>query len=114
MKTMTEEQCRAFVISGFIPTSNQDIADIQDCFNHQSVDFQLGLLIDEDTSENAERLMRACLHCADEVDSLVAQANDIRTALYMRKQYTDHIARLEQKIKDLQEEIQNSESLTIT
>ena len=111
MKTMTEEQCRAFVISGFIPTSNQDIADIQDCFNHQSVDFQLGLLIDEDTSENAERLMRACLHCADEVDSLVAQANDIRTALYMRKQYTDHIARLEQKIKDLQEEIQNSESL---
>ena len=37
---MTEEQCRAFVMSGFIPTSNEDIADIQDCFNHQSLDFQ--------------------------------------------------------------------------
>ena len=46
MKTMTEEQCRAFVMSGFIPTSNEDIADIQDCFNHQSLDFQLGLHAD--------------------------------------------------------------------
>lgn len=56
---MTEQECRNFVLSGFVPTSNEDIADIQDCFNHQSVDFQIGLLIDPETHQNAERLMRA-------------------------------------------------------
>ena len=58
MKTMTEQECRAFVMSGYIPTSNDDVADIQDCFNHQSVDFQIGLLLDVETHANAERFMR--------------------------------------------------------
>ena len=101
MKKMTEEQCRAFVMSGFIPTSNEDIADLQDCFNHQSVDFQLGLLIDVETHENAEKLMRACLHCKEEVDSLHAQAAEISKRLTLRKQYVAHIARMEQKIKEM-------------
>ena len=101
MKKMTEEQCRAFVMSGFIPTSNEDIADLQDCFNHQSVDFQLGLLIDVETHENAEKLMRACLHCEEEVDSLHAQAAEISKRLTLRKQYVAHIARMEQKIKEM-------------
>ena len=103
MKTMTEEQCRSFVLSGFIPTSNEDIADLQDCFNHQSVDFQLGLLIDVQTHENAERLMRACLHCQEEVDSLHAQAAEISKRLTLRKQYKDHISRMEQKIREMRD-----------
>ena len=113
MKTMAEEQCRAFVMSGFIPTSNEDIADIQDCFNHQSLDFQLGLLIDVQTHENAELLMRACLHCQEEVDSLHAQAAEISKRLTLRKQYEEHIARMEQKIKDMRiylEETKEDES----
>ena len=85
MKTMTETECRAFVMSGFVPTSNEDIADIQDCFNHQSIDFQLGLLIDPATHEKAERLMRWCLHSVDEVDMLLAQAEDVRNRLALRE-----------------------------
>lgn len=101
MKTMTEQECRAFVMSGYIPTSNDDVADIQDCFNHQSVDFQIGLLLDVETRANAERLMRACLHCADEVDLLLSQADDIAKRLTLRKQYADHIEHLEKKIEDM-------------
>lgn len=84
MKTMTEQECRYFVMSGFVPTSNEDIADIQDCFNHQSVDFQIGLLIDHTTHDNAERLMRRCLHSNAETDMLLAQAEDIRNRLMKR------------------------------
>ncbi|MBO4369761.1 MAG: hypothetical protein J5808_00175 [Paludibacteraceae bacterium] len=105
MKTMTEQECRAFVMSGYVPTSNEDIADIQDCFNHQSVDFQLSLLIDVETHANAERLMRACLHCEAEVDMLLAQANDICRCLAQRKQYAEHIEHLEEKIKDMRKYI---------
>lgn len=105
MKTMTEQECRAFVMSGYIPTSNEDIADIQDCFNHQSVDFQLGLLIDIETHANAERLMRACLHCEAEVDMLLAQADDICKTLTLRKQYAEQIERMEQKINDMRKYI---------
>lgn len=99
---MTEQECRHFVLSGFIPTSNEDIADIQDCFNHQSVDFQIGLLLDVETHANAERLMRACLHSSDEVDSLLSQADAIAKTLTKRKQYAEHIDHLEKQIKDMQ------------
>ena len=98
---MTEQECRAFVMSGYVPTSNEDIADIQDCFNHQSVDFQLSLLIDVETHANAERLMRACLHCEAEVDMLLAQAADICKTLTLRKQYAEHIERMDKKIHDM-------------
>lgn len=98
MKTMSEEECRAFVMSGFVPTSNEDIADIQDCFNHQSVDFQIGLLIDSRTHANAERPMRCCLHTDDEVDMLLAQAEDIRNRLTLRGVRKEHIAYLERQI----------------
>lgn len=46
MKTMTEEECRSFVLSGFIPTSNDDVADIQDCFLRHNILFLTGLLLD--------------------------------------------------------------------
>ena len=76
-------------------------------------DFQLGLLIDVQTHENAELLMRACLHCQEEVDSLHAQAAEISKRLTLRKQYEEHIARMEQKIKDMRiylEETKEDES----
>lgn len=105
---MTEQECRAFVLSGYIPTSNEDIADIQDCFNHQSVDFQIGLLLDIETRTNAERLMRECLHCADEVDSLIGQASEIARTLTLRKQYAEHIEHLEKKILEMREYIKQT------
>lgn len=98
MKTMTEQECRAFVMSGFIPTSNEDIADIQDCFNHQSVDFQIGLLLDKRTRAKAERLMRECLHCPEEVDSLIAQADDIEKQMSLRQQYREEIVEAEAEL----------------
>lgn len=98
MKTMTEQECRAFVMSGFIPTSNEDIADIQDCFNHQSVDFQIGLLLNVETKVKAERLMRECLHCQEEVESLLAQANDIEEKMSLRKQYRSDIVEKEAEL----------------
>ena len=109
MKTMTEQECRAFVMSGFIPTSNEDIADIQDCFNHHSVDFQIGLLLNAETHEKAERLMRECLHTADEVDSLLAQANEIAKMMTKRDQYEGHIEYLERQIKDMKEYLKSTE-----
>lgn len=108
MKTMTEQECRNFVLSGFVPTSNEDIADIQDCFNHQSVDFQIGLLIDPETHQNAERLMRACLHCEQDVNDMVKYAAEIAKRLTLRRQYTEHIARLEAKIRDMREYIEQT------
>lgn len=109
MKTMTEQECRAFVMSGFIPTSNEDIADIQDCFNHQSVDFQIGLLMNVETADKAERLMRACLHTADEVEQLKAQANEIAKMMTKRDQYEGHIEYLERQIKDMKEYLKETE-----
>ena len=108
MKQMTEQECRNFVLSGFIPTSNEDIADIQDCFNHQSVDFQIGLLIDPETHQNAERLMRACLHCEQDVNDMVKHASDIAQRLTLRRQYAEHITRLEAKIRDMREYIEQT------
>lgn len=106
---MTEQECRNFVLSGFVPTSNEDIADIQDCFNHQSVDFQIGLLMNVETRANAERLMRACLHSADEVDALITQANDINQILVKRDQYVGHIEYLEGQIKNLTNYLKETE-----
>lgn len=83
---MTEQECRNFVLSGFVPTSNEDISVIQDCFNHQSVDFQLGLLIDPETRQNAERLMR-CLHSEQKVNDMIEYASDIAQRLTLRRQY---------------------------
>lgn len=108
MKTMTEQECRNFVLSGFVPTSNEDIADIQDCFNHQSVDFQIGLLMDPETHQNAERLMRACLHCEQDVNDMVKYAAEIAKRLTLRRQYAEHITRLEAKIRDMREYIEQT------
>lgn len=101
MKTMTEQECRAFVMSGFIPTSNEDIADIQDCFNHQSVDFQIGLLLNEKTKVKAERLMRECLHCPEEVESLLSQAKEIAEKIEKRLKYTERICELEAEVAEM-------------
>lgn len=109
MKTMTEQECRAFVLSGYIPTSNEDIADIQDCFNHQSVDFQIGLLMNVETADKAERLMRACLHTADEVEQLKAQAAEIAKVLNKRQQFTSHIDYLKKQIEDMQSYLKETE-----
>ncbi len=111
MKTMTEQECRYFVMSGFIPTSNEDIADIQDCFNHQSVDFHLGLLMDVETHANAERLMRACLHSDAEVDALVQQSEDILRRLGLRKQYATHLTYLENKVASMRVLIAEADAL---
>ena len=111
MKTMTEKECRAFVMSGFIPTSNEDIADIQDCFNHQSVDFQIGLLMNVETRANAERLMRSCLHSADEVDSLIAQSNEISKVMTKRAQYTSHIEYMKRQINEMTNYLKETEDV---
>jgi len=110
MKTMTEQECRDFVLSGFVPTSNEDIADIQDCFNHQSVDFQIGLLLDVETRANAERLMRACLHCADEVDCLLSRADDIVKHLTLRKLYAEQIEYLKKNIEYMRNFIKETDA----
>ncbi|MBR0195255.1 MAG: hypothetical protein IJQ32_03300 [Paludibacteraceae bacterium] len=109
MKTMTEQECRAFVMSGFIPTSNEDIADIQDCFNHQSVDFQIGLLLNVETHTKAVCLMRACLHTDDEVDHLLAQSNEIAKMMTKRDQYEGHIEHLEKQIADMKHYLKETE-----
>ena len=111
MKTMTEQECRDFVMSGFIPTSNEDIANIQDCFNHQSVDFQIGLLLNVETHTKAERLMRACLRSSDEVDLLIAQSNEIAEMMTKRDQYQDHIEHLEKKIEDMKHYLKETEEM---
>lgn len=108
---MTEQECRNFVLSGFVPTSNEDIADIQDCFNHQSVDFQIGLLMNVETRANAERLMRACLHCPEEVDALIAQADEINKVMTKRAKYTSHIEYLERQIEDMRAYLKETEDV---
>lgn len=108
---MTEQECRAFVLSGYIPTSNDDIADIQDCFNHQSVDFQIGLLLDIETRTKAESLMRSCLHSKTHVDNMIQLSNQIAKQLTMRKQYADHITHLEKQIEDMRVFITETENM---
>ena len=101
MKTMTEQECRAFVMSGFIPTSNEDIANIQDCFNHQSVNFHISLLMDKETNVKAERLMRECLLCKDDVDNLITRVETIKEKLSERDKYLEELEELRSKVNKL-------------
>lgn len=111
MKTMTEQECRAFVMSGFIPTSNEDIANIQDCFNHQSVDFHISLLMDKETNEKAEKLMRECLLCNDNVDNLIARVEFIKKQLAKRDECPKEIEELRRKVNKLVAFLEDTEDV---
>lgn len=111
MKTMTEQECRAFVMSGFIPTSNEDIANIQDCFNHQSVDFHISLLMDKETNEKAEKLMRECLLCNDNVDNLITRVEIIKEKLYRRDKCSKELEELRRKVNKLVAFLEDTEDV---
>lgn len=114
MKTMTEQECRAFVMSGFIPTSNDDVADIQDCFLHQSFSFLTGLLIDPETESNAHELYSRCLYHPTEMKEMVERVNAVRQLLTRRAQYTQHIEHLKAKIADMEQWLEETKSEAMT
>lgn len=102
MKTMTEEECRSFVMSGFIPTGNDDVADIQDCFLRHNILFLTGLLLDAKTEEKARRLYRACLFNAQELEEYEARAQKIREMMAKRAQYVKHLDYLRSQISAIE------------
>lgn len=102
MKTMTEEECRSFVLSGFIPTSNDDVADIQDCFLRHNVLFLTGLLLDAETEEKARGLYGACLFNAREMEEYEQRAQKIREMMSKRAQYIEHLDYLKAQISAIE------------
>ena len=102
MKTMTEEECRSFVLSGFIPTSNDEVADIQDCFLRHNILFLTGLLLDAETEEKARRLYGACLFNAREMEEYEQRAQKIREMMSKRTQYIEHLDYLKTQISAIE------------
>ena len=109
MKTMTEEECRSFVLSGFIPTSNDEVADIQDCFLRHNILFLTGLLLDVETEEKARRLYRACLFNAQELEEYEARAQKIREMMAKRAQYVKHLDYLRYQISAIEMYIEQTD-----
>ena len=105
MTTMTEQQVVNFILSGFIPSSNQDVADLQDCILHQSMTFIQSLFIRQDTKECAEKLFRACIMSNDEVDKLVSRADEISKTLAEAKELRRQIKIVESIISNYANEI---------
>lgn len=106
---MTEEECRSFVMSGFIPTSNDDVADIQDCFLRHNILFLTGLLLDVETEEKARRLYRACLFNAQELEEYEARAQKIREMMAKRAQYVKHLDYLRSQISAIEMYIEQTD-----
>lgn len=61
MKTMNFQQLRNLVLSGYVPTSNVDRADLQDIVNKRPMEELVALLLNEETKINAMALMEVCM-----------------------------------------------------
>lgn len=57
MKTMNEQQFKNLVLSGYIPTSNEDIANIQDTIGYLSYEYLAVLATDIHVKDNLQKLI---------------------------------------------------------
>lgn len=98
MKTMTKAEFKNFVMSGYFPTSNEDIADLQDIFGSLPYWYNISLLICEKTKDNMITLCNKLLH-PDDFNHLVKKAKDHAEELARRKELEAKIAEMEKELK---------------
>lgn len=98
MKTMTKAEFKNFVMSGYFPTSNEDIADLQDIFGHLPYRYHISLLICEETKDNMITLCNKLLNPND-FNHIVKRATDLAEELARKKELEAKIAEMEKELK---------------
>lgn len=95
IKTMTPEQAKAYVKAGFFPDalSHQSLFDLRDAFGHLPYDFNVGLLADDETCENAAKLFELIWDHTT-FTCMERQARDYREALQRRAAISTQLAAL--------------------
>lgn len=100
MKTMTKAEFKNFVMSGYFPTSNEDIADLQDVLGNQSMWYLVSLLVKEDTKDNAAALYQR-LMSEKEYTAFVNRAEYMLSQIKTREEFLQKKEELEMELKSI-------------
>lgn len=104
MKTMTKAEFKNFVMSGYFPTNNEDIADLQDIFGKLPYWYHISLLVSNETRHNMIQLCQKLLNENDFITTL-DKANVITMEIARANELEETIAELEKRIADMQKEL---------
>lgn len=100
MKTMTKAEFKNFVMSGYFPTSNEDIADLQDIFGYLPYWYHISLLVSDETRKHMIQLCKRLMNENDFI-KMLDTANTIMADIARAKELEQKIADMEKEIKDL-------------
>lgn len=100
MKTMTKAEFKNFVMSGYFPTSNEDIADLQDVYGYLPYWYHISLVVCEETRDKMCDFCEKLLHPKD-YEKLMDTANEKIREIEKAKAMREKIAEMEKEIKAL-------------
>lgn len=106
MKTMTKAQFKNLIMSGYFPTLNEDIADMQDIFDYLPYWYHISLLVCDET-RNAMKNFCSKLLDGKTYDQLLKAAGTQWEELNKKQD-------LERRIKEMEEELRKLRHSTST
>lgn len=100
MKTMTKAEFKNLIMSGYFPTSNEDIADMQDIYGYLPYWYHISLLVCEETKDNMIKFCSKLLHPTD-FNVLLEKAATLAEQLARKKELEEQLIQIEKEIKSL-------------
>lgn len=101
MKFITEEQAVNYVKAGIYPPdtyeSLAEIVDLQDMYGHQNYWLIIGLLVNPETRDNAERLFRLIWN-GEDVDRYVKYAEKHIRLIEEKRKLEEALARVNKEL----------------
>jgi len=104
MKSMTKSEFKNFVLSGYVPTSQDDKNDVADIIGYQAIADLVVLISKPETEVNATKLFAAIMG-ETEFTELVTKSQQLKNAFYTRNKLISQIEQLNKSIAQLNKSI---------